>query len=52
MRVVCESFMISPEEIMGIQNNSVIIEQADSSRMVIPLKGDIRREALSIMSKL
>lgn len=52
MRVVCESFMISPEEIMGIQNESVIIEQADSSRMVIPLRGDVRREAMSIMSKL
>lgn len=50
MKVVCESFMISPEEIMGINNESIIIEQADHSRMSIPLKGEIRREALSIIT--
>lgn len=50
MRVVCESFMISPEEIMGIHEGSIIIEQADMSKMRIPLKGDIRREAISIIN--
>lgn len=50
MQVVCESFMISPEEIMGIQNESIIVEQADHSRMVFPLKGDVRKEALSILN--
>lgn len=49
MQVVCESFEISADEIMGIHNGNIIVEQADSSRMHIPLKGDIRREALSIL---
>lgn len=49
MKVICESFQISTDELMGIQNGSIIVEQADMSRMHIPLKGDIRREALSIL---
>lgn len=49
MRVVCESFEISTDELMGIHNGEIIVEQADCSRMHIPLKGDIRREALSIL---
>lgn len=48
MRVVCESFAISTDEIMGIHNGNIIIEQADTT-MHIPLKGDIRREAMSIL---
>lgn len=51
MQIICESFMISPEEIMGIKNESIIIEQADTSKMIIPLKGDIRREAMSILTQ-
>lgn len=48
MRVVCESFQFSTDEIMGIKDGSIVVEQADS-RIHIPLKGDIRREALSIL---
>lgn len=48
MKVVCESFQFSSDEITGINNGSVVIEQADS-RIHIPLKDDIRREALSII---
>lgn len=50
MQVVCESFQISPQEIMGIQNGSIVVEQCDS-RMCIPLKGQIRKEALSYIMK-
>ena len=49
LRVVCESFQISPEELMGIQNESLIVEQFDGSRMTIPLRGEIRREAIDIL---
>ena len=49
MSVVCESFEISMDEIMGIDNGSIVIEQADTSKIHIPLTGDIRREALSII---
>jgi len=48
MKVVCESFQISTDEIMGINNGSIVVEQCDS-RMHIPLKGKIRKEALSII---
>lgn len=48
MRVICESFEISTDEVMGIHNGNIIIEQADS-KIHIPLKGEIRREALSIL---
>lgn len=48
MKVVCESFQFSSDEITGINNGSVVVEQADS-RIHIPLKDDIRREALSII---
>lgn len=50
MRVVCESFQITPDEIMGITDNaSIIMEQADGATMCLPLKGDIRKEAMSIL---
>ena len=48
MRVVCESFEFSTDEIMGIHDGSIVVEQADS-RIHIPLKGKIRQEALSII---
>ncbi len=38
----------SSDEITGINNGSVVVEQANS-RIHIPLKDDIRREALSII---
>jgi hypothetical protein len=49
LSVVCESFQISRDEILGIKDNNVIVEQADSSRLWIPLPSDIREEALSIL---
>ena len=50
MRVVCESFQISAEEIMGINRDaSIVMEQSDGSRMIVPLQGDVRREALDIL---
>lgn len=48
LQVVCESFQISPDELMGIHNGSIIVKQQDA-RIHIPLKGDIRREAISIL---
>lgn len=49
LKVVCESFQISRDELMGIQNESLVVEQADGSRMRIPLRGEVRREALNIL---
>lgn len=49
LQVVCESFEISPDELMGIQNESIVVEQADGSVMHIPLRGEVRREALNIL---
>lgn len=53
MQVVCESFQISNDELMGISpnvmNGSVFVEQQDGARMWIPLQGDVRREALNIL---
>jgi hypothetical protein len=49
MRVVCESFQFSTDEIMGIHNGNIVFQEADNSRVHIPLRGDIRKEALSII---
>lgn len=49
MKVVCESFQFSPEEIMGINDGQIVVEQTNNSRIMIPLQGDIRKEALSII---
>ena len=52
LRVVCESFQIDPNELMGVSNNgNLLIEQRDGSRIRIPLKNEIRQEALSILTK-
>jgi hypothetical protein len=48
MQVVCESFQISTDEIMGIHNGNIIVEQ-NASKIAIPLAGDVRREALSFI---
>lgn len=48
LKVVCESFQFSPDEIMGIHKGDIIVEQA-GARIAIPLAGDIRREALSFI---
>ena len=49
MKTICESFQISVDELMGIQNESIVVEQADGCRMRIPLRGEVRREALNIL---
>ena len=53
MRVVCESFEFSPEEINGIimcgDTPTVEVCQSNNSRIIIPMRSDIRREALSIL---
>ena len=49
MKTICESFQISVDELMGIQNESIVVEQADGCRMRIPLRGEVRREALDIL---
>jgi hypothetical protein len=49
MRAICESFEISVDELMGIQNESIVVEQADGCKMRIPLRGEVRREALDIL---
>ena len=48
MQVVCESFQISTNEIMGIHNGDIVIEQ-NAAKIAIPLPSDVRREALSYM---
>lgn len=48
MRVVCESFGFTPNEITGISNGGILIAQKDS-KFHIPLRGDIRKEAMSIL---
>jgi len=52
LKVVCESFEISPEELMGINNDGEIeISTIDNARIRIPLENEIRREALNILMK-
>ena len=52
LKVVCESFEISPEELMGINNNGEMeITTIDNARIRIPLENEIRREALNILMK-
>jgi len=48
MQVVCEAFQFSTDEIMGIDNGSIVFEQC-KSKIHVPLRGDIRKEALSII---
>lgn len=50
LQVVCEAFQFSPEEIMGINNGSIIIDQP-TSHVRIPLMGEVRREILSELSR-
>lgn len=48
MSVVCESFEISPNEIVGIHDGSIEVVQPDA-KIFIPLEGQIRREAFSFL---
>lgn len=49
LKVVCESFEITPDEIKGLINNSIVVMGNDMSSYHIPLKGEIRAEAISIL---
>jgi hypothetical protein len=49
LRCVCESFEITPEEVYGIRDGSIEIHQRDSSKILIPMEKQIRREAISII---
>lgn len=52
LKVVCESFEISPEELIGINNNCEMeIATVDNARIRIPLENEIRREAFNILMK-
>lgn len=48
MKVVCESFGFTPNEITGVHDGGIIVAQHDA-KFHIPLKGDIRRECLDIL---
>ena len=50
LQVIMESFQISMDEVMGINNGSIIIDGNDQSRIWIPLKGDTYREAANILN--
>lgn len=47
LRVVCESFQLSPEDIMGLNSDNIIAESGDGAKIHIPLGSEIRREVLS-----
>ena len=53
LRVVCESFELSPEEINGIilcgDSPALDVHQENKSRIIVPMRSDIRREALNIL---
>lgn len=51
MQAVCESFQISLDEVAGINNGSIMITENTGGKMFIPLKGDIRREVISELTK-
>lgn len=48
LQVVCESFQITKDELMGIQDGELEISH-DNAHIRIPLKGEVRLEALSIL---
>lgn len=48
LKIVCESFQISAEELMGVTTDgSLMIHQQDSSKIRIPLPSEIRRDAIN-----
>lgn len=52
LAVVCESFQFSPEEITGIANESICIQEQSGAHIRIPLRGEIRREIVEYMKGL
>lgn len=50
LRVVCESFEISPAELFGINPNGQLeVVTTDNAKIRIPLQNEIRREAMNIL---
>lgn len=53
LQVVCESFQITPEELMGVsKDGSLLVNVNDGARYRIPLKGEIYTEAVNILRGL
>lgn len=48
LSVVCESFEITKDEILGIHNGSIVVAD-NKSRIFIPLERDMRREAAAVL---
>ena len=52
LQVVCESFQITPEELMGISDDGkLMVDTNDGAKYRIPLKGEIYKEAINILMK-
>lgn len=51
LKVVCESFEITPQELVAVNNGDLVIETTDNARIRIPLENEIRREAMNILMK-
>lgn len=51
LKVVCESFEITPDEIIGLSDsgNSIAVSSKDNAKILIPMRSDIRREAANIL---
>lgn len=49
MQVVCESFEITPDEIIGLTEKGNLITENADSRVIFKLEKDIRNEALNIL---
>lgn len=49
MKVVCESFELTPDEIIGLTANGNVITETADARIVMKLEKDIRNEALNIL---
>ena len=51
LQVVCESFQITKDELLGISQNAELEIVQESAHIRIPLKSEVRREALSILQE-
>jgi len=50
MQVVCESFQISPEELIGVTDRgSLEVGTTDGARLLIPMPEKVQREAINIL---
>ena len=51
LSVVCESFQISPDEVQGIADGSILVHQSNGSKIRIPLEGEIKREIMANLTQ-